>query len=163
MQEHIIGSSAKIVVWHENSLLLGLNNRGEWELPGGRPGPGDESLVETVYRGLREETGLNIEPAQLQLVDAELYQPIPDAWVSLVCFATHLNDSPHTLMNRQGYRRAKNTPLCGFMRLMSYRKICRQSMSASSTYLETSAQKWREISDYSGSSRQYSFEGFKRS
>ena len=62
MQEHIIGSSAKIVVWHENSLLLGLNNRGEWELPGGRPGPGDESLVETVYRELREETGLNIEP-----------------------------------------------------------------------------------------------------
>ena len=50
MQEHIIDSSAKIVVWHENSLLLGLNNRGEWELPGGRPEPGDESLVETVYR-----------------------------------------------------------------------------------------------------------------
>ena len=94
MQEHIIGSSAKIVVWHENSLLLGLNNRGEWELPGGRPGPGDESLVETVYRELREEIGLNIEPAQLQLVDAELYQPIPDAWVTLVCFATHLNESP---------------------------------------------------------------------
>ncbi|OAH25945.1 hypothetical protein AYJ05_00355 [Corynebacterium stationis] len=94
MQEHIIGSPAKIVVWHENSLLLGLNNRGEWELPGGRPEPGDESLVETVYRELREETGLNIEPAQLQLVDAELYQPIPDAWVTLVCFATHLNELP---------------------------------------------------------------------
>ena len=94
MQEHIIGSSAKIVVWHENSLLLGLNNRGEWELPGGRPEPGDESLVETVYRELREEIGLNIEPAQLQLVDAELYQPIPDAWVTLVCFATHLNELP---------------------------------------------------------------------
>lgn len=94
MQEHIIDSSAKIVVWHENSLLLGLNNRGEWELPRGRPEPGDESLVETVYRELREETGLNIEPAQLQLVDAELYQPIPDAWVTLVCFATHLNELP---------------------------------------------------------------------
>ena len=94
MQEHIIDSSAKIVVWHENSLLLGLNNRGEWELPRGRPEPGEESLVETVYRELREETGLNTEPAQLQLVDAELYQPIPDAWVTLVCFATHLNELP---------------------------------------------------------------------
>ena len=94
MQEHIIGSSAKIVVWHENSLLLGLNNRGEWELPRGRPEPGEESLVETVYRELREEIGLNIEPAQLQLVDAGLYQPIPDAWVTLVCFATHLNELP---------------------------------------------------------------------
>ena len=39
MQEHIIGSSAKIVVWHENSLPVGLNNRGAWELPGCRPEP----------------------------------------------------------------------------------------------------------------------------
>lgn len=38
-------------------MLLGLNGRGEWELPGGRPDPTDESLVETVYRELREEAG----------------------------------------------------------------------------------------------------------
>lgn len=101
MQEHIIDSSAKIVVWHENSLLLGLNNRGEWELPRGRPEPGDESLVETVYRELRDETGLNTEPAQLQLVDAELFQPIPNAWVTLVCFATHLNELPGISTNEE--------------------------------------------------------------
>ena len=75
-------------------MLLGLNDRGEWELPGGRPDPTDESLVETVYRELREEAGLNIEPAQLQLVGAELFQPILNAWVTLVCFTTHLNETP---------------------------------------------------------------------
>ena len=75
-------------------MLLGLNDRGEWELPGGRPDPTDESLVETVYRELREEAGLNIEPAQLQLVGAELFQPILNTWVTLVCFTTHLNETP---------------------------------------------------------------------
>lgn len=94
IQEHSIGTSAKVVVWHEDSVLLGLNHRGEWELPGGRPEASDERLVLTACRELWEEAGIEFTPAHLQLVDAELFEPVPDSWVSLVCYSARLDRMP---------------------------------------------------------------------
>lgn len=48
-------------------LLLGRHRRGTWELPGGTVEPG-ESLVGTVVRELREETGLDARPADVRLL-----------------------------------------------------------------------------------------------
>ena len=94
MHEPSIGTSARVVVWHEDSVLLGLNDRGEWELSGGRPESSDRRLVATVCRKLWEEARIEVGPAHLQLVDAELFEPVPDAWVSLVCYSARLNRMP---------------------------------------------------------------------
>ncbi|MFI0543273.1 bifunctional class I SAM-dependent methyltransferase/NUDIX hydrolase [Streptomyces sp. WSLK1-3] len=48
-------------------LLLGRHRRGTWELPGGTVEPG-ESLAETVVRELREETGVEANPADVRLL-----------------------------------------------------------------------------------------------
>lgn len=109
MHEPSIGTSAKVVVWHEDSVLLGLNDRGEWELPGGRPEASDRRLVATVCRELWEEAGIEVGPAHLQLVDAELFETVPDAWVSLVFI-------PHGSTERPALPTARNTPQCGSMK-----------------------------------------------
>lgn len=51
----------------------------EWELPGGRPEASDKHLGVTACRELWEEAGFEIDTAHLQLVDAELFEPVPDA------------------------------------------------------------------------------------
>jgi 8-oxo-dGTP diphosphatase len=45
-------------------VLLARNDRNEWELPGGRPEPG-ESEAEAVVREVREETGQLVEAGPL--------------------------------------------------------------------------------------------------
>jgi ADP-ribose pyrophosphatase YjhB (NUDIX family) len=65
-------------------VLLCRNHRGEWELPGGRPEPG-ELWADTVVRELREETGLRVEVDHLTGV-GEL-EPVPGRRVDLVAFA----------------------------------------------------------------------------
>jgi 8-oxo-dGTP pyrophosphatase MutT (NUDIX family) len=56
--------SRKAVLAAGDRVLLLRNPRGEWELPGGRPEPG-ERPADTVARELREETGLAAEVGPL--------------------------------------------------------------------------------------------------
>ena len=63
--------SAKGVLIHRGRVLLLKNERGEWELPGGRLDEG-ETPEETVVREIREETGLLV--SVVSLVDAWVYQ-----------------------------------------------------------------------------------------
>lgn len=51
--------SAKGVVTSQNRVLLALNDRDEWELPGGRLEIG-ETPEECVAREIEEETGLRV-------------------------------------------------------------------------------------------------------
>ena len=62
-------------------VLLCRNHRGEWELPGGRPHPG-ELFSDCVTREVREETGLVVAVDRLIAV-VEL-DVIPDAWVDVI-------------------------------------------------------------------------------
>ncbi|MEC4614016.1 NUDIX hydrolase [Tsukamurella tyrosinosolvens] len=58
---YFVHTSVKAVVVDEsNRVLLALNARGLWELPGGWPGRNDTSLVDVVIREVEEETGLNV-------------------------------------------------------------------------------------------------------
>lgn len=80
-------TSIKGVVIHERRVLLLLNERGEWDLPGGRPDPGEDHRAALV-REVREETGLTVEVGAL--VDEHLFEVLPQRFVRIVAYACTL-------------------------------------------------------------------------
>jgi ADP-ribose pyrophosphatase YjhB (NUDIX family) len=64
-------------------VLLCRNHRGEWELPGGRPGVG-ELFHDCLKRELREETALDV--AVERVLGVRLLEAVPGAWVDLVAY-----------------------------------------------------------------------------
>lgn len=73
--------SVKGILVRGGRVLLGANDRGEWELPGGHIEAG-ETPEEALVREFREETGLNVQPRRL--VDACFFRPTSDRSVFLV-------------------------------------------------------------------------------
>lgn len=57
-------------------VVLLLNERDEWELPGGRLEPSDDSPESAVVREVQEETGWRVEAGPL--LDTWIYQPLPE-------------------------------------------------------------------------------------
>jgi len=76
--------SIKGVVIHERCVLLLLNARGEWDLPGGRPEPGEDHRV-ALMREVREETGLDV--AVGVLLGEHLFEVPPRRFVRIVAYA----------------------------------------------------------------------------
>lgn len=69
-------------------VLLARNDRNEWELPGGRPEPG-ESEVEAVVREVMEETGQLVEAGPLvSRFEIEISQV--GATVRIAAYGCHL-------------------------------------------------------------------------
>ena len=62
--------SVKGIVFEEGAVWLRKNERGEWELPGGKLDQGEQP-TETVVREMEEELGLRVTSGDL--VDAYLY------------------------------------------------------------------------------------------
>jgi 8-oxo-dGTP pyrophosphatase MutT (NUDIX family) len=79
--------SIKGVVIHDNHVLLLRNQRGEWELPGGRPESGEDHQG-ALEREIREETGLDIEVGAL--VDEHPFEVLPGRLVQIVAYACTL-------------------------------------------------------------------------
>ncbi len=79
--------SIKGVVVRGGRVLLLLNERDEWDLPGGRPDPGEEDRAALV-REVREETGLAVEVGAL--VDEHLFEVLPQRFVRIVAYACTL-------------------------------------------------------------------------
>jgi 8-oxo-dGTP pyrophosphatase MutT (NUDIX family) len=65
-----------VVIDSAGRVVLLKNERDEWELPGGRLEPHDESPEAAVEREVQEETGLRIKAGPL--LDTWIYQPLPD-------------------------------------------------------------------------------------
>jgi len=79
--------SIKGVVVHGGRVLLLLNERDEWDLPGGRPDPGEDHRAALV-REVLEETGLAVEVGAL--VDEHLFEVLPQRFVRIVAYACTL-------------------------------------------------------------------------
>lgn len=76
-----------VVLDERDRVLLGMNNRNEWELLGGRLEPG-ESPEEAVRREISEEAGLMVSPRSL--IRAWLFQPIPTTDVLILTYGCSL-------------------------------------------------------------------------
>lgn len=76
--------SAKAVIADGGRILLGRNDRAEWELPGGRLEAG-ERVADAIRREVREETGLEVEVGRLLLADT--FEPVPGRSVLIVAHA----------------------------------------------------------------------------
>ena len=79
--------SVKGVVIHDGSVLLLLNERNEWDLPGGRPDPGEDHRA-ALRREVREETGLEVEVGGA--LDEHLFEVLPGRFVRILPFACRL-------------------------------------------------------------------------
>ena len=79
--------SIKGVVVHDGRVLLLLNERDQWDLPGGRPDPGEDHRAALV-REVREETGLAVEVGAL--VDEHLFEVLPQRFVRIVAYVCRL-------------------------------------------------------------------------
>jgi len=75
--------SIKAVVLQDGAVLLLRNERGEWDLPGGRPEPGEDERA-TVEREVREETGLTVRAGAR--VDEHLFEVLPGRFVRIVVY-----------------------------------------------------------------------------
>ena len=79
--------SIKGVLLHDSRVLLLLNERDEWDLPGGRPDAGEDHRAALV-REVREETGLAVEVGAL--IDEHLFEVLPQRFVRIVAYACTL-------------------------------------------------------------------------
>jgi 8-oxo-dGTP diphosphatase len=73
--------SVKAVLIHQSRVLLLLNERDEWDLPGGRPEPG-EDLGAALRREVREETGLEVEVGLA--LEEHLFEALPGRFVRII-------------------------------------------------------------------------------
>jgi 8-oxo-dGTP pyrophosphatase MutT (NUDIX family) len=83
--------SIKGVLIHQGRVLLLLNERGEWDLPGGRPDAGEDHRA-ALKREVREEAGLDVEVGAA--LDEHLFEVLPDKlpgrFVRILPFACRL-------------------------------------------------------------------------
>ena len=93
--------SVKGVLIHEARVLLLLNERGEWDLPGGRPDPGEDYRA-ALQREVREETGLLIEAGVA--LDDHLFEVLPHRLVRIVPFACRLVGSDDVVLSNEHLR-----------------------------------------------------------
>lgn len=90
--------SIKGVLIHDGRVLLLLNERGEWDLPGGRPDLGEDHRAALV-REVREETGLAVEIAAK--LDEHLFEVLPDRFVRIIAFGCRLIGGNDVLLSEE--------------------------------------------------------------
>src|SRR5262245_51201398 len=90
--------SVKGVLIHEECVLLLLNERGEWDLPGGRPDPGEDHRT-ALAREVREETGLAVEVGAA--LDEHLFEVLPGRFVRIQPFVCRLVGSDAVALSHE--------------------------------------------------------------
>ena len=79
--------SIKGVVIDRDRVLLLLNERGQWDLPGGRPDAGEDHRA-ALKREVREEAGLTVEVGSL--LGEHLFEVLPERFVRIVAYVCAL-------------------------------------------------------------------------
>ena len=90
--------SVKGVLVHDGSVLLLLNERGEWDLPGGRPNRGEDHRT-ALQREVREETGLAV--TAVEALDEHLFEVLPDRFVRILPFACRLVGGKDVMLSHE--------------------------------------------------------------
>jgi 8-oxo-dGTP pyrophosphatase MutT (NUDIX family) len=90
--------SVKGVLIHQDRVLLLLNERGEGDLPGGRPDPG-EDYRDALRREVQEEAGLTV--AVGAALDEHLFEVLPARFVRIVPFVCHLNGASDVVLSHE--------------------------------------------------------------
>ena len=90
--------SVKGVLFQEGRVLLLLNERGEWDLPGGRPDPGEDHRV-ALKREVREEAGLVVEVGAP--LDEHLFEVLPGRFVRIVAYVCSLVGGRYVVLSHE--------------------------------------------------------------
>jgi 8-oxo-dGTP pyrophosphatase MutT (NUDIX family) len=90
--------SIKGVLIDDGRVLLLLNERGEWDLPGGRPDPGEDHRA-ALAREVREEAGLAVEVGAR--LDEHLFEVLPQRFVRIVAYACRLAGAGEVVLSAE--------------------------------------------------------------
>ena len=90
--------SVKGVLIAAGCVLLLLNERGEWDLPGGRPDPGEDHRA-ALAREVREEAGLAVEVGAA--LDEHLFEVLPGRFVRILPFLCRLVGGSETVLSHE--------------------------------------------------------------
>jgi 8-oxo-dGTP diphosphatase len=90
--------SVKGVVIRDGCVLLLANERGEWDLPGGRPDHGEDHRA-ALRREVREETGLEVEVGAA--IDGHLFEVLPGRFVRILPFACRLAGKSDVVLSHE--------------------------------------------------------------
>jgi len=82
----------------ERWVLL-RNERNEWELPGGRIDPDDQSLPDVVVRECREEIGIEVTVGVL--LGSWLFEVVPDKRVVIICFSAEADPESELVISHE--------------------------------------------------------------
>ena len=107
-------ATVKAVVRRGEEVLLGLNPRGEWELPGGRPDQPEASVAQVVERELLEETGLRVRAGRLLVAD--LFEVVPGHRLLVVVLLATLSDDTAPDADGEGPARSEEHSELGWFR-----------------------------------------------
>jgi len=88
-QVHTFPVSVKGVVVFKAKVILLINERDEWELPGGKLEFGEDP-EDTVIREIKEELGLDVTLGPL--IDCWNYKFSADRQIVIVTYGCHAND-----------------------------------------------------------------------
>jgi 8-oxo-dGTP pyrophosphatase MutT (NUDIX family) len=107
MNEHPL--SIKGVVINGGCALLLLNERGEWDLPGGRPEAGEDHRA-ALRREVREETGLDVDVGAA--LEEYLFEVLPGVFVRIAPFACRPRHAINVVLSHE-HRQMRWAPLAG--------------------------------------------------
>jgi 8-oxo-dGTP pyrophosphatase MutT (NUDIX family) len=96
MNDHPL--SVKGVLIHDGRVLLLLNERGEWDLPGGRPDPGEDYRA-ALKREVREETGLDVEVGAA--LDEHVFEVLPGRFVRILAFVCEMESASEVTISHE--------------------------------------------------------------
>ena len=99
--------SVKGVLIHDGRVLLLLNERDEWDLPGGRPDMGEDHRT-ALKREVGEEAGLDVEIGAA--LDEHLFEVLPGRFVRIVPFVCRLNGQGNVVLSHE-HREMRWVPL----------------------------------------------------